>query len=116
MANQMPAPRRRWQAALILALFALAVAASAFIGWSYARESPPHQGPLILIAVDRLPASALAPYGAASDDAPALSALAADGIVFDRAYTHSSQTLPAGISLISGQIPPDHGVRDDGGF
>ena len=116
MANPMPAARRRWHATLILSLFVLAVAAAAFVGWSYARESPPHQGPLILIAVDRLPASVLPPYGAPADDAPAIGALAADGIVFERAYTHASLALPAHVSLISGQLPPDHGIRDEGGF
>lgn len=112
----MPAARRRWHATLILSLFVLAVGAAAFVGWSYARESPPHQGPLILIAVDRLPASALPPYGAPADDAPAIGALAADGIVFERAYTHASLMLPAHVSLISGQLPPEHGIRDEGGF
>jgi len=32
----------------------LAVVAAAAGGWWYARESPPHQGPLLLIAVDEL--------------------------------------------------------------
>ena len=116
MSRGIPAARRRWQATLILALFTVAVATSAFVGWWYARESPPHQGPLILISMDTLPASALAAYGAERSDSPAIDALAADGIVFDRAYTHSPQTLPAYASVFSGQLPPDHGVRDDGGF
>ena len=59
----MPAPGRRWQAALIVVLFFVAVAAAAFTGWWYARESPPHQGPIVLISADNLAANRLTPYG-----------------------------------------------------
>ena len=37
-------------------------------------------------------------------------------MVFDRAYTHSPQSLPAHASLLTGRLPIDHGVRDDAGF
>ena len=107
---------RRWQALLIITLFFFAVAASAAIGWWYARESPPHQGPIIVLSVDRLPAASLPAYGAQRTDTPAIDALSADSVVFERAYTHSPQMLPAEASLLSGQLPLDHGVRDDGGF
>ena len=50
---------RRWQAALIIALFFVAVAGSAAIGWWYARESPAHQGPIVLISMGGLPATEL---------------------------------------------------------
>jgi tetratricopeptide (TPR) repeat protein len=36
--------------------------------------------------------------------------------VFERAYSHSPQTLPAHASILSGQLPFEHGVRDDAGF
>jgi tetratricopeptide (TPR) repeat protein len=115
---------RSWQVTLILTLFFFAVAGAAGIGWWYARESPPHQGPIVLITVDGLPADAVAPQAAAGSDpsssepaAPsALAALAADAVIFDRAYTHSAQLLPAQASLLTGQLPYEHGVRDDIGF
>src|SRR5438270_2654017 len=50
----MPAARKRWQATLIITLFLLAVAGAAFTGWRFARESPPHQGPIVLITADGL--------------------------------------------------------------
>jgi tetratricopeptide (TPR) repeat protein len=111
-----PAARKRWQATLIITLFMLAVAGAAFTGWRYARESPPHQGPIVLITADRMRADRLPAYGGAAGATPNLDRLAARGIVFERAYTHSPQTLPAHAALLSGQLPFDNGVRDDAGF
>jgi hypothetical protein len=82
-----PAPVRRWQATLIVVLVFVAVAGAALVGWWYARESPPHQGPLLLISIDSLSAERLSAYGAARSDTPAIDALASDAIVFDRAYS-----------------------------
>jgi tetratricopeptide (TPR) repeat protein len=107
---------RRWQAGIIIALFFAAVAGSAAVGWWYARESPAHQGPILLISIGGLPATELASYGAERTGTPAIDALATESIVFDRAYTHSPQTLPAHASLLTGQLPPEHGVRDEAGF
>lgn len=107
---------RRWLAALIIALFFVAVIGSAAIGWWYARESPPHQGPILLVSIDGVPATDLSAYGAQKSDTPAIDALANESVVFERAYTHSPQSLPAHVSLLTGRLPIDHGVRDDAGF
>lgn len=116
MPNQAPARPRRWQATLIIALVFLAAVAAASAGWWYARESPPHQGPIVLISADGLSNTALPAYGAASGHTPGIDALAQDGVVFERAYTHSPELLPANASLLTGALPPVHGVRDDAGF
>jgi TolA-binding protein len=107
---------RRWQAAIIIALFFAAVAGSAAVGWWYARESPAHQGPILLISIGGLPAAELASYGAERTDMPAIDALAKESVVFDRAYTHSPQTLPSHASILTGRLPPEHGMRDEAGF
>ena len=70
----------------------------------------------MLIAVDGLSGSEMAAYGAKPGRTPAMDALAADSVVFERAYTHSAQILPAHTSMLTGQIPPAHGVRHDVGF
>jgi arylsulfatase A-like enzyme len=101
---------------LILTVFFVAVAGAASIGWWYARESPAHQGPIVLISVAGTPATSLPPYGAQRTDTPAISLLAADAVVFDRAYAHSPQALPAYASILTGRLPFEHGVRDDAGF
>jgi tetratricopeptide (TPR) repeat protein len=116
MANHPPAARRRWQATIIITLFILAVAGAAFTGWRFARDSAPHQGPIVLISIDGLRADALASYGARPGATPNIDALAQDGIVFERAYTHSPLSLPAHAALLSGQLPFDNGVRDNAGY
>lgn len=45
---------------------------------------------------------------------PTLTALAARGARFDRAYTHAPLTLPAHASLLTGLLPPSHGARNNG--
>jgi tetratricopeptide (TPR) repeat protein len=115
------AAARRWRATFITTLVVMAVAGSALAGWWYARESTPVRGPIVLISVDglrptRLPASGSADAAAAPSATPSLDALAADAVVFERAYTHSPLTLPAHASLLAGQLPFEHGVRDEAGF
>jgi tetratricopeptide (TPR) repeat protein len=102
--------------AVIVSAFGAAVAGSAAIGWWFARESPAHQGPIVLISVDGMPATSLPVYGAPRTDTPAIDLLAANGVVFEHAYAQSPQTLPAHASILSGQLPLQHGVRDDAGF
>lgn len=116
MSPERPRGGRRWQALLIITLFFCAVVGAAAIGWWYARESPPHLGPLVVIAVDAMPAESLPVYGAQRTDLPAVDALAADAVVFERAYAHSPQLLPGSATLLTGLLPVDHGVRDDAGF
>jgi hypothetical protein len=80
MKNRTPAQRRRWQATLVVSLFFAAVAAAAGTGWWYAREAPPHQGPIVLISLD-----ALSPSSPTLSGTGALAALAADSVQFAHA-------------------------------
>src|SRR6185295_10759887 len=116
MVSRPQARTRRWVASLIITVFFIAVAASAAVGWWYARESPAHQGPIVLISIAGIPASELRAYGAERSDTPSIDELADESIVFERAYAHSPQTLPSHVSLLTGQLPIEHGVRDDAGF
>ena len=116
MATHAHAARKRWHAIVIITLFILAVAGAAFTGWRFARESAPHQGPIVLITVDGLRADRLPAYGGPGGATPNIDRLAERGIVFERAYTHSPLTLPAHAALVTGQLPFDNGVRDEGGY
>ena len=97
----------------ILVLVALGTTLAAVAGWRYARASAPVPGPIILITIDTLRADHLPAYGYRNVTTPAIDALARDGVVFERAYAHAVQTLPAHMALLTGRLPFDTGVRDD---
>ena len=100
----------------ILVIVAVCTTLAAVGGWRYARASAPVSGPIVLISIDTLRADHLPVYGYKKVKTPAIDALAADGIVFDRAYSHAPQTLPAHAALLSGRLPFETGVRDNIGF
>jgi len=106
---------RRLRYALILAVAALGTALAAAGGWRYARASAPVPGPVILISIDTLRADHLPAYGYRGVQTPAIDMLARDGVVFERAYTHSTQTRPAHAALMTGRLPSENRVRDDEG-
>ena len=108
--------RRKVRFTFIVFLAALSTTLAAVGGWRYARASAPVSGPIILISIDTLRADHLPAYGYKQVKTPAIDALAADGVVFERAYSHSPQTLPAHASLLSGQLPVETGVRGNAGF
>ncbi|MGE3512404.1 MAG: sulfatase-like hydrolase/transferase, partial [Vicinamibacterales bacterium] len=100
---------------LILVLFALGTTLAAVAGWRFARASAPVSGPIVLVTIDALRADRMPVYGYRGVKTPAFEALAADGVVFERALSHAPLTLPAHTSLLSGQLPPTTGVRDNVG-
>jgi arylsulfatase A-like enzyme/Tfp pilus assembly protein PilF len=100
----------------IIFLAALCTTLAAVGGWRFARASAPLSGPIIIISIDTLRADHLPAYGYTRVATPAIDALAADGVVFERAYSHAPQTLPAHAALLSGQLPFESGVRDNVGF
>ncbi len=73
-------------------------------------------GPVVLISVDTLRADHLPVYGYRGVATPTIDRLAAEAVVFERAYAHSPQTLPSHASLFTGRLPFQHGVRDNLGF
>ena len=76
----------------------------------------PDGTPIILISVDTLRSDRLPAYGYDGVETPAIDALRRDGILFERAYTHVPLTLPSHVSLLTGLLPPAHGVRDNLGY
>jgi arylsulfatase A-like enzyme/Flp pilus assembly protein TadD len=83
--------------------------------WKF-RASRSGSGPIILISIDTLRADHLPAYGYTKVRTPNIDALAAEGTVFERAYSHAPQTMPAHASILSGLLPFEHGVRDNVGF
>ena len=72
--------------------------------------------PVVLVSIDTLRADRLPAYGYAGVATPAIDALRRDAILFENAYTHSPLTLPSHASLLSGLLPPEHGVRNNIGY
>src|SRR5262245_15332299 len=71
---------------------------------------------VLLVSIDTLRADRLPAYGYAKGRTPHLDELARRGILFEEAYSHCPLTLPAHASLLTGLLPPRHGVRDNVGF
>src|SRR5436309_11945888 len=107
---------RPFRFTFILGLAGRGTGLAAVGGWRHARASAPVSGPSGVISIDTLRADHLPAYGYKKVRTPAIDALAADGVVFERAYPHAPQTLPAHASLLSGRLPFETGVRDNIGF
>jgi len=101
-------------------ILAIGVVALLLAGWAFARRygvgTAAAPGPVILISIDTLRADHLPIYGYTKVRTPNIDALASQSVVFDRAYSHAPQTLPAHTSILSGVLPFEHGVRDNIGF
>ncbi len=99
----MPGTRCRRAAAAALALALVAVAGCG------ERREPPRLS-LLLVTVDTLRADALGAYGGSPSATPRLDALAASGVVFERAWSQAPATGPAVASLLTSLYPHQHGV------
>jgi choline-sulfatase len=104
---------RSFRYCLILLLAGLGTGLAAVAGWRYARISSPVSGPIVLVSIEALRPDRLAAYGSRRVPTPAIDGLARDGVLFERAFSHSPQTLPAHTALLSGRLPFDGGVRDN---
>lgn len=71
---------------------------------------------LLLITIDTLRADRVGAYGDAQARTPTLDALARQGMLFEHAFSVAPLTLPAHASLMTGRLPPAHGVRGNGSF
>jgi arylsulfatase A-like enzyme/tetratricopeptide (TPR) repeat protein len=70
---------------------------------------------VLLVTIDTLRADALGCDGGPAIT-PALDRLAGDGVRFDFAHAHAVVTLPSHASILTGQYPFQHGIRDNSGY
>ena len=123
--------RRRWIPWAVSAV--VLASAAALSGWWYLSTRPARSergvelgrltvegGPralnLLLITLDTTRADRIGAYGARDVETPVLDALAHEGVLFEQAVAVAPLTLPAHSSIFTGRFPPEHGVRDNGGF
>ena len=68
---------------------------------------------VLFITLDTTRADHIGAYGYFRDTSPSIDAFAADAVLFERAVTAMSTTLPAHVSLFTGSYPSTHGVESN---
>jgi arylsulfatase A-like enzyme len=78
------------------------------------QPQPSSDGPraraVVLFTIDTLRADRIRMYRQSAPPSPATERLAESSLVFDRAYSQASNTSPAMASVLTGLLPPRHGV------
>jgi arylsulfatase A-like enzyme/tetratricopeptide (TPR) repeat protein len=114
-------------------LVAVALAALAAVAFSVLRPGPPRNDAearrtlaarrpapadvnVVVVTLDTLRADRLGCYGFRGVETPHIDGVAAEGVLFEQATATVPLTLPSHASIFTGLIPPNHGVRDNGGF
>jgi arylsulfatase A-like enzyme/Tfp pilus assembly protein PilF len=69
---------------------------------------------LLLVTLDTVRADHLGAYGYRDAETPALDGLAAEGVRFASASSTVPLTLPAHATILSGLLPPHHGLHSNG--
>ena len=110
----LPSRRRRVAIGLLLA----GLLAAGVWGWrrvpAFAIEARADRN-VLLVTIDTLRADALSSDGGVART-PHLDALAARGARFTFAHAHSVLTLPTHASILTGEYPYEHGLRDNVGY
>src|SRR4051795_2769796 len=71
---------------------------------------------LVIVTLDTTRADRIGAYGSHEVETPTIDRLASEGVLFEQAVSAAPLTLPAHSSMFTGKFPPEHGVRDNGGF
>jgi arylsulfatase A-like enzyme/Tfp pilus assembly protein PilF len=115
---------RLWGRTTLVAAAIAAVALALAAAWYLASRKGPASGLLgrgdawniILVTLDTTRADHIGAYGSKDVETPHMDRLAREGFLFEQAMTTAPLTLPAHSSILTGRFPPEHGVRDNGGF
>jgi arylsulfatase A-like enzyme/Tfp pilus assembly protein PilF len=101
----------------IRAIVGLSVAVLLMLGFGCRRRVGGEQRTrpnVLLITIDTVRADHLGAYGNLRAQTPNLDSLAASGLRFDQAVSAVPLTLPSHATILSGLLPPHHGLRDNG--
>jgi len=90
-------------------LRSIALATLAVLGGVACSDSRPRR--IVLITLDTTRADHIGAYGSPDASTPELDRFASDAVLFERAYSTSSWTLPAHASLFTGLLPCEHGAQ-----
>jgi len=90
-----------------------AIVAMLFCG-AFARAEDAVRTPdIVLITLDTTRVDRIGAYGYSGETTPNLDRFARHALVYSRAYSTSSWTYPAHVSLFTGKFPTSHGARYD---
>jgi len=116
MSAQLKVRAPLWAAPLLLVLAVLSTSACDGGLGGGSTLGTAKDAPVIVVSIDTLRSDRLPAYGSKRIETPAIDALAREGIVYERAYSQIPLTLPSHTSILTGQFPVDHGVRDNTGY
>ena len=105
---------KRAAAALLVAVLSGACRRPAPPGPSVVPTFP--GAPVVLVSIDTLRSDRLPAYGYGKVRTPHLDRFAADAWLFEKAWAPTPMTLPSHVSMLTGMLPPEHGVRNNSGF
>jgi arylsulfatase A-like enzyme/Flp pilus assembly protein TadD len=99
---------------LCIPLFLSVLVLSAHCRFSQEKEGRTQN--LLLITIDTLRADSLGCYGGLQSKTPNIDRLAANGVLFSRAFANTSTTLPSHANIHLGTTPLHHGVHENLNF
>lgn len=82
-------------------------------GESVKEPAPAARCNVLFITLDTVRADRLGCYGCADAETPTLDRLARKGVLFEQAMTPVPITLPSHTTMMTGLLPPEHGVREN---
>ncbi len=116
MNNLLTIYRRGSAKTAVLLLLLAAAGVGVFLRFGQATPKPDFGvRNVLLISIDTCRADHLSCYGFKRNTTPNIDALAADGVLFQQAQSTNPLTLPAHSSMMTGTIPPAHGVLTNQG-
>ena len=116
MRGKKPLRLKRWSAC---ALLAGVLGFAAWLGGCQTGRTKIRKVPnpnVILISIDTCRADRLSCYGHPGKTTPHIDALAEQAVLFSEVSSPVPMTLPAHASMLTGTIPPYHGVRHNDGY
>jgi arylsulfatase A-like enzyme/Flp pilus assembly protein TadD len=96
----------------------LVLVAGACFGWLLARVTVLRKEvrSIVVISIDTCRADHLSCYGFGRQTTPNIDAIAEEGVLFENVIAPVPLTLPSHSSMLTGTIPPYHGVRNNDSY
>jgi arylsulfatase A-like enzyme/Flp pilus assembly protein TadD len=89
------------------------LALAALAGAACRGPAQPVPQDLVLVTLDTLRADRLGVYGSQDVETPALDRIAREGAMAPEAMVHVALTRPSHVSILTGLLPYEHGIRDN---